>query len=394
MVGWGVIERGRHLSAVGELLSWNPVVAVLGARQIGKTTLARELVARLGTQATVFDLESPDDLAVLQEPMLALRHLQGLVVIDEIQRRPGLFPILRVLADRPQTPARFLILGSASPELLQQSSESLAGRISYYELGPLALDEVGVESLHKLWFRGGFPRSYLAESDDRSTRWRRDFVRAFLERDLPALGIRIPPGTLERFWSMLAHYHGELWKGAELARAFGVTDSTVRRYLEILCSTFVVRKLQPWHENIGKRQVKAPKIYFRDSGLLNTLLRIDSAEELARHPKVGASWEGFGLDAVTVRLGVEADRCYFWRTHTGAELDLLVTHKGRKLGFEFKRTSSPRITRSMYSALNDLGLESIDLIHAGERTFPLSERVRAVALSRLWHDLEPLSRRC
>ncbi len=385
-----MIERARHLKEVEELLSWNPVVAILGARQIGKTTLARRLTARLGTPVTFFDLENPDELAMLDEPMLALSPLSGLVVIDEIQRRPELFPILRVLADRPEEPARFLILGSASPELLRQSSESLAGRIQYYKLGPLALDEVGAEALQPLWFRGGFPRSYLADSDARSVQWRGAFVRTFLERDVPALGIQIPAATLERFWSMLAHYHAELWNGAELARSFGVGATTVRRYLDVLTATFLVRQLQPWHENIGKRQVKAPKLYFSDSGLLHTLLRIDTVDELVRHPKVGASWEGFALDAVTVRLGVEADRCYFWRTHTGAELDLLVVQGGRKWGFEIKRTTAPKMTRSMHSALEDLGLERLDVVHAGEKTFPLRERVRALSLSRLWEDLEPL----
>lgn len=385
-----MIERPRPLQAVQELLSWNPVVAILGARQIGKTTLAREIVARRTGPYTVFDLENPDDLAVLDEPMLALRGLDGLVVIDEIQRRPELFPVLRVLVDRPDAPARFLILGSASPDLLQQSSESLAGRIFHYELGPLALDEVGMEALDSLWFRGGFPRSFLAATDRQSVQWRRGFVRTFLERDIPALGLRIPPGTLERFWSMLAHYHGELWRGAELARGFGVSESTVRRYLDVLSSTFVIRQLRPWHENIAKRQVKAPKLFFRDCGLLHSLLRIDSPRDLVRHPKVGASWEGLALDAVVTRLGVEAQSCHFWRTHAGAELDLLVVQGERRWGFEFKRTTAPRGSRSMHSAMEDLKLQRLDVVHAGEKTFPLRPGIRAVALSRLWQDLEPL----
>ncbi len=386
-----MIERPRHFDAITDLLSWNPTVAVLGARQVGKTTLARQLAASHEEAATIFDLENPDDLAALAEPMLALAGQRGLVVIDEIQRRPDLFPVLRVLVDRPDLPARFLILGSASPELLRQSSESLAGRITYYELGPLALDEVGPGEFDRLWRRGGFPRSYLAATDAQSAKWRQGFVRTFLERDVPALGIRIPPATLERFWSMLAHYHGDLWNGAELARAFGVSANTVRHYLDVLTSTFVLRTLKPWYQNLGKRLVKAPKVYFRDSGLLHTLLRIDRREQLLRHPKIGASWEGFALDAVTTRLGVELDRCYFWRTHAGAELDLLVDHDGRKLGFEFKRTSAPKITASMHIALDDLGLDRLDVIHAGDRTFPLSERVRAVALARLWQDLEPVA---
>lgn len=386
-----VIDRARHLAEIAGLLQWNPIVAILGARQVGKTTLARQLLAGIEEPSTVLDLESPADLALLDEPLLALSGLRGIVVLDEIQRRPELFPVLRVLADRQEQPARFLILGSASPELLQQSSESLAGRIAYHEPGPLRLDEVGTSELDRLWFRGGFPRSFLADSDSVSVRWREGFVRTFLERDIPSLGIRIPYGTLERFWSMLAHYHGELWNGAELARSFGVSASTVHRYLDILSSTFLVRQLQPWHENLGKRQVKAPKIYFRDSGLLHTLLRIRTADELARHPKVGASWEGFALEEVAARLGVSLDRCFFWRAHTGAELDLLVVHGERRLGFELKRTTAPATTRSMHAALEDLRLERLDVIHAGDRTFPLRERIRAVSLTRIGEDLERLA---
>ena len=386
-----MIERIRHLEVIQELLVWNPVVAVLGARQIGKTTLARQLIERQQIPTAVFDLENPADLAMLDDPMLALSELRGLVVIDEVQSRPELFPVLRVLADRADLPAHFLILGSASPELLRQSSESLAGRIFYHQLGPLALDEVGADSSRRLWVRGGFPRSYLAETEERSVRWRQGFVRTFLERDIPALGLQVPPSALERFWSMLAHYHGDLWNGAELARAFGVTAKTVRRYLDILTSTFVIRQLQPWHENVAKRQVRAPKLYFRDCGLLHTLLRIDTHDELVRHPKVGASWEGFALDAVTVRLGVEAERCHFWRTHTGAELDLLVIQGGKRWGFEFKRTTAPKVTRSIHSALDDLSLERVDIVHPGSQTFPLRERVRALSLSRLWEDLQPLT---
>lgn len=266
----------------------------------------------------------------------------------------------------------------------------LHGRIAHHELPSFALDEVGMEALPRLWFRGGFPRSFLAGSDQLSGRWRSEFVRTFLERDIPSLGFRTTPQTLERFWSMLAHYHGELWNGHELARSFGVTAPTVRNYLDILVSTFVVRQLRPWHENLSKRQVKSPKIYVRDSGLLHTLLRIQSSEELLRHPKLGASWEGFALDAVAVRLGAEPSQCYFWRTQAGAELDFLVVAGGHKWGFEFKRTVAPKMTRSMHIALDDLGLDRLDIVHAGERTFPLREGVRALALSRLQSDLEPL----
>ncbi|MEM9557737.1 MAG: ATP-binding protein [Acidobacteriota bacterium] len=406
-----MIHRRRHLEALRDLLRWSPVVAILGARQIGKTTLARQLAEDApqelgiddGARVTFFDLEDPTDLAVLDaDPKLALADLRGLVVIDEVQRRPDLFPVLRVLVDRPQAPARFLILGSASPELLRQSSETLAGRIVHYELGPLALDEAAEarsqesraeersELMNRLWFRGGFPRSLLAGSDPQSVQWRRAFVRTFLERDIPALGITVAPATLDRFWAMLAHYHGETWNGAEMARAFGMSSSTVRRYLDILTSTFVVRQLRPWHANLKKRQVKAPKIYLRDTGLLHTLLQIDSFEQLQRHPKIGASWEGFALDQVMVRLGAPTDRCYFWATHGGAELDFLVRDGDRALGFEIKRTSAPKVTRSMRTALEDLELDRLDIIYPGSRLLRLAERVRAVPLSEIWREIEVL----
>ncbi len=372
------------------MLSHHPVVAIIGARQVGKTTLARQLTARWTEPFTIFDLEDPNDLARLLEPKLALESLNGLVVIDEVQSRPDLFPVLRVLVDRPGNPARFLILGSASPDHLRQSSESLAGRILYYELSGLKLDEVGFDVLDDLWLRGGFPRSVLAGSLKESVAWRRGFVRTFLERDLPRLGVTIPPPTLQRFWSMLAHYHGQLWNAAELARAFGIASTTVRRYLDLLTSTFVVRQLPPWFENLGKRQVKAPKIYIADSGLLHTLLEIAARSDLERHPKIGASWEGFALDEVVNRLGARSEECYFWAAHTGGELDLLIIRGHRRRGFEFKRTDSPRPTRSMHSALDNLKLDRIDVIHPGRHSFPVSERIRAVALCRLAEDLEPL----
>ena len=386
-----MIERHRHLHALEGYLDRHPVVAILGARQVGKTTLAQQLVARRSRTSTVFDLENPDDLARLAEPMLALEDLGGLVVLDEIQRRPDLFPVLRVLADRPGTPARFLVLGSASPDLLKQSSESLAGRILYHRLGGLALDEVGLEQRDRLWLRGGFPRSFLAESDQASAEWRREFVSTFLERDLPELGVTIPSATLRRFWTMLAHYHGQIWNGSELARAFGVAQTTVRRYLDIFTAALVLRQLPPWFENLKKRQVKSPKVYLADSGILHSLLNLETRDDLLRHPKVGASWEGFALDEIVVRLGARREESFFWATHAGAELDLLVVRGNRRLGIEIKRTSAPSMSRSMRSALSDLGLERLDVVHAGEHTYPLAERVRAVALARLDQDLEPWS---
>lgn len=373
-----MISRERHLDRLDWLLEHFPVVALLGARQVGKTTLAHAFAARRGGAVHHFDLENPDDLARLSEPMLALAGLRGLVVLDEVQRVPEIFPVLRVLADRSELPARFLVLGSASPELWRQTSESLAGRIASHVLGGLALDEVGVEERHRLWLRGGFPRSYLAPDEAVSFEWRRAFVQTFLERDLPQLGVQVPATTLRRFWTMIAHYHAQLWNGAELARAFGMSESSVRRYLDVLTAALVLRQLPPWHENLGKRQVRSPKVYVEDSGLLHTLLGLEDREALERHPKVGASWEGFMLGQVIVATGARSEECYHWRTHAGAELDLLVVRGNRRWGFELKRTTAPRVTRSMQVALDDLGLERLNVVHAGERTFPLAEKVRAV----------------
>ena len=368
------------------------MVAILGARQVGKTTLANQIVSRLSGDATVFDLERSEDLAQLADPELVLRPLRGLIVIDEIQRRPELFPSLRVLVDEPRARRRFLVLGSASPDLLRQSSETLAGRIAYYELGGFSLEEVGSSRSSALWRRGGFPRSLLAKGDAASMRWRRQFIRTFLERDIPNLGLRLPATTLRRFWMMLAHYHAQVWNASELARAFGVAHTTVRHYLDVLTSTFMVRQLPPWHENLGKRQVKAPKIYIRDSGLLHALLALTTERQLASHPKVGASWEGFVIDVVTSHLGAEPEECFFWAIHSGAELDLLVIRGRHRLGFEIKHTTSPALTRSMHVALEDLRLAKLYVVHAGSRSFPLAPRIHALALARVREDLPPLRR--
>jgi hypothetical protein len=385
----GMIERPRQQRILSHLLARNPVVAILGARQVGKTTLARTFIERQGRPATVFDLERAQDLARLEDAELGLRHLKGIVVLDEIQRRPDLFPTLRVLADRPRRPVRFLVLGSASPDLLRQSSESLAGRIAYHELSGLTPDEAGIEHLNRLWLRGGFPRSYTARSNSDSRAWRNDFIRTFLERDVPQLGISIPSGTLDRFWAMLAHYHGQIWNASEFARSFGVSHHVTRRYLDALQATFMVRILRPWTANVRKRQVKSPKIYIRDSGVLHSFLEIESMNDLHRHPKLGASWEGFLLEAVIQQLGVAAGQCYFWATHTGAELDLIVVQRGRRYGFEIKRTTAPQVTPSMRSALEDIGLTRLDVIHAGAESFSLAPRVRALAAERLLDDLKP-----
>lgn len=383
-----VVPRRRHVARVRRALRTNRVVAILGARQVGKTTLAHE-VADGVRSATWFDLEDSRDRAQLSDPMLALRHRTGLVVLDEVQRVPDIFEPLRVLADRPRG-ARFLLLGSASPDLLRQSSETLAGRIAYLRLPGLALDEVGLERWERLWLRGGFPRSYVAHSDTGSSEWRRNFVRTFLERDLVQVALGVPSATLERFWVMLAHSHGQIFNASELGRALGVTDKPVRRYLDLLAGTFVVRVLRPWHENLAKRQVKQPKVYIDDSGLLHTLLDINRALDLERHPKVGASWEGFALGQVVARVGARDDECYFWATHQGAELDLLIVRGSRRCGYEFKRADAPTMTRSMHTALSDLHLDSLDVIYPGEHTYPLGERTRAVGITRLCEHLRPL----
>ncbi|MBI2358189.1 MAG: ATP-binding protein [Deltaproteobacteria bacterium] len=386
-----MIERVRELETLRRLLKRHPVIGIVGARQVGKTTLARSFIAGTRGPSSVFDLENPEDLARLSDPMLALKGLKGLVVIDEIQRLPNLFPVLRVLVDRPKPKSRFLVLGSASPDLLRQSSETLAGRIVYHELGGLSLDEVGCENHVRLWLRGGFPRSYLARSHAQSDDWRREFIRTFLERDLPQLGITVGSITLRRFWTMLAHYHGQIWNSSEFARSFGVADTTIRHYLDLLTSALVMRQLPPWHENISKRQVKAPKVFVTDSGLLHSLLNVRFLEDLEKHPKLGASWEGFVLEQIIRRLGTRTGEHFFWATHGGAELDLLMVRGGQRIGFEIKRTSSPRLTPSMRSALSDLKLQRLDVIHAGEETFLMDKKVRAVAFSRLLKDLKLLS---
>jgi predicted AAA+ superfamily ATPase len=385
-----MIQRYGEIDKVGQLLKRYRVVGIVGARQVGKTTLARSFIDSIDKATSYFDLENPEDLARLADPMLALKNLKGLVVIDEVQLLPELFPVLRVLVDRPRGQCRFLILGSASPGLLRQSSETLAGRILYHQLSGFTMDEIGPENHMLLWLRGGFPRSYLARTHTESDEWRRGFIKTFLERDLPQLGITIRSTTLNRFWRMLAHYHGQIWNSSDFARSFGVADTTVRHYLDLLTSALVIQQLPPWHENISKRQVKAPKIYIADSGLLHSLLNIKTFRDLEGHPKLGASWEGFVIQQIIRQLGARTDECFFWATHAGAELDLLVMRGGQRLGFEIKRTSSPKITPSMRIALRDLKLNRLDVIHAGDTTFRLDKNIRAVALTRLLDDIKPL----
>jgi predicted AAA+ superfamily ATPase len=375
-----MIRRTTHLRAVTRLLRSFRVVGLVGPRQVGKTTLADQIGTASRGPVHRFDLEDSRDLARLSEPMEALELLRGLVILDEVQHRPDLYPTLRVLADRRRPATRFLVLGSASPDLLRQSSESLAGRIAYYELPGLSLQEVGVKSLEKLWLRGGFPRSFLARADQGSLEWRRELVRSYLERDFLLLGAPTSPETMRRFWSMLAHLHGQIWNASELARSFGMSDKTIRSYLDFLASVYLVRLLPPWYENLGKRQVKSPKLYFRDSGILHFFLGTATRTELLNHPRSGASWEGFALETVLRAVQAGAEDCYFWATHSGAELDLLVRRRSQRLGFEFKRSTSPGMTPSMRSAIEDLKLHRLIVVHAGAKRYPLGKKVEAIPL--------------
>jgi hypothetical protein len=374
-----MIKRQAIISIIKAAIQRSRVVVLSGPRQCGKTTLARELLSE--ESVNYFDLEDPASLARLDEPMIALRTLKGLVVIDEIQRRPDLFPVLRVLADRKAVPARFLILGSASGDLLRQSSESLAGRMEYVTIGGFTLSELGAPAEPTLWRRGGFPLSYLAKTENDSLAWRKSFIRTLLERDFPQWGVRVSAVALQRFWTMLAHYHGQTWNAAEPARALGVSESTVRRYLDLLTDALMIRQLQPWHANLRKRQVKAPKVYVRDTGLLHHLLGIDTAKALLSHPKLGASWEGFVIEQIL--MTEPHDDAYFWATHQGAEIDVILRRGNRLLGVECKRTDAPRLTPSIRIALEDLGLEHIAVIYPGNKRFPLSDQVEAIPLEEL-----------
>ena len=369
------LPRPRELEAVRAKLRRAPITALLGPRQCGKTTLAQSLKAE-----HFFDLEDPRSLARLDEPQTALEGLTGIVVIDEVQRKPDLFPLLRVLADRQQE-TRYLLLGSASSELVKEVSESLAGRVAYHDLGPLAVDETGVREWRRLWLRGGFPRSYLSEDETTSALWREDFIRSHLERDIPALGISIPAETLRRFWVMVSHYHGQTLNLSELGRSFGVSDHTVRRYLEILSGTFMIRLLPPWHANVGKRLVKAPKLYIRDSGLFHALHAIATPVQLESNPKLGASWEGFAMEQA-IRL-MDVTHPYFWRTHTGAELDLVWQAHGGLWGMEFKYQDAPRMTRSIRAVMRDLPLQHLWIVYPGPDRYRLDDAVSVLPVAEL-----------
>ena len=375
-----MIERQHDLAAVKAALVQNPVVLLVGARQTGKTTLARSLVA--SDSEAYFDLEDPRDLARLDEPMLALEGLRGLVVIDEVQRRPDLFPVLRVLADRPQSPAKFLVLGSASPAALRQAAESLAGRLEVLELGGLGIGDVGAERFDELWLRGGFPRSFLASDNTSSRRWRTNYIRTLATRDLPDFGVGLPAATVERFLGLAAHAHGQLWNSAAPARALGIAETTVRKYIDVLADVMLVRVLLPWHENVAKRQVRSPKVYFRDSGIVHTLLGIDSRADLLRNPRVGATWEGLVIEECIRQTG-DTMTPYFWRTSKGAELDLLLVRGDRRVGIEVKRADAPRISPSMRAALTDLGLERLIVYYPGHRRYALSAEIDVVPVAEL-----------
>ena len=373
-----LLDRPALAARVREAFEVHPVVALTGPRQCGKTTLAHAIAAQ-EPRITYFDLEAAVDRRRLEAPEQALGRLVGLVVIDEAQRAPALFETLRVLADRPAGGARFLLLGSASPTLISGVSESLAGRVGIVDMAGFDLREVGPAAWRTLWLRGGFPRSHLAPSLKASASWRGSFVRTFLERDIPQLGITAPAETLRRFWTMLAHYHGRVWNAAEFARALGAGESAARRYLDILTGALMVRALPPWFENLKKRQVKAPKIYVRDTGLLHTLLGLTDEDQLAGHPKVGASFEGFAVEQALAAF--ETSNACFWATHAGAELDLLLMRGGKRYGFEFKHADAPGTTRSMRAAIADLGLDRLWIVYPGDEAYPLDDRISAVPVS-------------
>jgi len=383
-----MIQRDEKLSKIDSGFTRAAIVSITGLRQCGKTTLARTYASRQTQPVHYFDLEDPRSLARLNEPVLALEPLEGLVVIDEVQRKPELFPLLRVLADQPNRKSRFLLLGSASPVLVRAISESLAGRVALLEIDGFDLLETGDSVWRDLLLRGGLPPSFLAPDTEASFLWRRDFITLFLERDLPQLGITIPSATLRRFWLMLAHFHGGVWNAAELARSIGTSEQTARRYLDILTGAFAIRQLPAWFENVGKRTVKAPKIYLRDTGLLHALLEIKYWEQLEAHPKLGASWEGFCIEQILNYT--DPRQAYFWATHAGAELDLLLFINGKRIGVEIKYSDAPRTTRSMHIALENLKLDHLYVVHPGKERHPLAPKIEAIPLAELLHEISKM----
>jgi len=379
-----MIKRNSSLDEIRRTMKNYAVTALFGPRQCGKTTLARQIVKAGGNN--YFDLEDPVSRSRLSEPMTALRPLRGIVVIDEIQRQPGLFELLRVLSGRKPLPVRFLVLGSASPDLLRQGSESLAGRIGLLEMSGFSLAEVGTERLRRLWWRGGFPRPFLARTETESRTWQENFIRTFLERDIRQFGIEVPPAVLRRIWMMLAHYHGQVWNASEISRSLGEAHTTVKRHLDLLTGALVVRQLQPWFENAGKREIKSPKVFLRDSGLLHTLLGIQSFQMLEGHPKIGASWEGFVIEEA---IRIAGDRnVYFWGTQSGAELDLLVLLKGKRIGIEIKYSDAPSTTKSMRIAQQDLRLDKLLIVYPGDQSYPLDTNIKVIPVDHLAAELK------
>ena len=373
-----ILPRKELYQAIMSAVNRAPVTLLLGARQCGKTTIAREIHRIHG--GAFFDLEDPETPLRPDIAKTVLRDLTGLIIIDEFQRQPELFPILRVLADRNPNPSKFLVLGSSSLDLVRGISESLAGRVAYVNIGGLTLDETGPGTVNGLWLRGGFPRSFLAESEESSFAWRNDFIQSFLERDIPQFGIRIPSDTLRRFWMMTAHVHGQIWNAADLARSLGVKEDTARKYLDILSGAFMIRQILPWYENIGKRLVKSPKVYIRDSGILHALLGVRSIQPLYSHPKLGLSWEGFAMEQIIRTLAADRE-VFFYKAYSGAELDLLLIREGKRHGFEFKYMDAPRMTRTMHTVLRDLSLEKLFVVYPGALRYPMAEKIEAVPLS-------------
>lgn len=381
------IRRKPEIETLKKLLKGNPITAILGPRQCGKTTLSRQFSSLWKSNVIVFDLENPRDVQRLQDPLLSLEGAKGLVVIDEIQRLPNLFPVLRVLVDRSKE-AKYLILGSASRDLIKQSSESLAGRISYLEIGGFSLEHVGNQNAQRLWIRGGFPRSYLASSEAISYKWRQDFIATFLERDIPQLGLKIAAKSLRTFWGMLAHYHGQIFNASEIGRSLAVSQHTAQRYLDLLSGTFMVRQLQPWYYNTKKRLIKRPKIYFRDTGILHALLSLEEKKDVLSHPKLGASWEGFALEEAIKGMGLREEEAFFWGVHTGAELDLVFEKKGKLYGIEVKYSQAPSLTPSMRFALKGLSLKHLWVVYPGEEKYSLNQNITVVPLTSLNNVIE------
>jgi predicted AAA+ superfamily ATPase len=379
-----MVERFELRERIATALTRSRVVLLTGARQVGKTTMARMFVSP--DSANYFDLENPADLARLEAPMTALEPLTGTIVIDEVQRRPDLFPVLRVLCDREPLPSRFLILGSAAPPALRQASESLTGRIEVLDLGGFNLSEVGVNASDKLWLRGGYPLSFTASNDDDSMEWRRQYIRNLANRELPEFGLRLGAATLERFLSIVANYHGQLWNSAAPARAIGISEATCRRYIDALADALIVRVLRPWSNNLGKRLVKSPKVYFRDSGLLHALIGANDQASLWRHNSMGSSWEGFVINEAIAATGNQANP-FFWRTSNGAELDLLLEMEGRRVGVEVKHTDAPKVTRSMRLAMDELDLDFLFVAYPGTKRYRLAEGIEAMAIGEMTEEL-------